>query len=213
MSKRILLAEDEPSTLLLITRALTKHGLEVEAVTDGQQALDAIRAHRPDLLILDLLMPVLDGWALLEVLQEDNTLKSLPVLVLSGAPKDGLQATKRFGVLFLVKPFDLPVLMAMIEYLTGIIEERARLQGALLAAQTLQHYIRNDLSLTRGYCEMLTSDPRLSESTRERAKLAYEGVEAACDKLDRLSRVTKVEIDHSLATELLAIPADGALAD
>lgn len=78
-------------------------------------------------------------------------------------------------------------------------EEAARLQGALLAARTMQHHLRNQLALTAGYSELLANDRRLPAALHAHAREAVAGVKAATETLDKLQRLTRLEEDSSLA--------------
>lgn len=80
---RILLADDEPDLLALLSRALEAAGFVVAAVGDGQQALDAVRASPPDLVILDLNMPRKDGYAVCRELKGDPAHQHLPIILLT----------------------------------------------------------------------------------------------------------------------------------
>jgi len=77
-------------------------------------------------------------------------------------------------------------------------EEAARLQGALLAAHTMQHHLRNQLALTAGYSERLANDPRLPAALQHQAWEALAGVRAATETLEKLQRITHLEEDRSL---------------
>jgi len=96
MPARILVAEDHSDARELITIVLEEEGFEVIGVEDGQAALDAIRAKRPDLVITDIQMPKLDGIDLIKALRGLPELISIPILVMtanhSGVIKDALDA-------------------------------------------------------------------------------------------------------------------------
>jgi CheY-like chemotaxis protein len=80
----VLVADDDDSVRRLVREALATDRVEVGEAADGEEALALIRAHRPDVLVLDLLMPGLDGFAVLEQIQDDPETKFLPVVVLTG---------------------------------------------------------------------------------------------------------------------------------
>ncbi|MEK8105890.1 response regulator [Micromonospora sp. M12] len=80
---RILLADDNADMRAYLTRLLTGQGWRVRAVTDGRQALDEIHRDPPDLVLTDVMMPVLDGFDLVRRLRADPATRALPVLVLS----------------------------------------------------------------------------------------------------------------------------------
>ena len=82
--KKILLVDDDEDMLALVSRWLTKGGYEVTTVTGGQDAIDEIRKNRPDLVLLDYVMPGMDGPATLEVIRSDEELKDIPVIFRTG---------------------------------------------------------------------------------------------------------------------------------
>lgn len=83
----ILVVEDEPEACDLLEMILKREGCEVLHARDGAEALEAARElPRPDLILLDLELPIMDGRSVLEALRSDPTTSSIPVVVLSGAP-------------------------------------------------------------------------------------------------------------------------------
>jgi PAS domain S-box-containing protein len=112
---RVLVADDNADMRDYVMRLLSSY-CEVEAVPDGQAALDAIRARIPDLLLTDVMMPRLDGFGLLAAIREDRSLRDLPVVMLSArageeAKVEGLDAGADD---YLVKPFSSRELKARI---------------------------------------------------------------------------------------------------
>lgn len=80
---KILVAEDDKFLSSAYRVKLTKAGYEVMTVLDGQQALEALKTFKADLIILDLMMPVKDGFAVLSDLDKDPELKKIPVIIAS----------------------------------------------------------------------------------------------------------------------------------
>ena len=86
--KNILLAEDDKFLSDVLKSKLEREGYGVVAVKDGQTALDALAISKPDLVLLDLMMPGKDGFSVLTTMQADSQLKSIPVYVLSNLGQD-----------------------------------------------------------------------------------------------------------------------------
>lgn len=105
--KRILVADDEPNIQTMVRLCLTTEGYEVHGVADGRAALDAIRRLAPDLLLLDLSMPVLDGMAVLSALQDLRAIPAVRVVVMTahGSVRTAVQAIRLGASDFLEKPF------------------------------------------------------------------------------------------------------------
>lgn len=113
---RILLADDNSDMRAYLSRLLAAQGWRVRSVTDGRQALDAIHREPPDLVLTDVMMPVLDGFDLVRRLRADPATRSLPVLVLSArAGEEASVAGLSLGADdYLVKPFAAAELIARI---------------------------------------------------------------------------------------------------
>lgn len=84
----LLIAEDDPDVLEAITTILRSRPYQVATARDGQQCLDMVRKRKPDLLILDLLMPRVDGFAVMRELQSDPAFTQLPIVVLTTVIED-----------------------------------------------------------------------------------------------------------------------------
>ncbi|MER6693154.1 SpoIIE family protein phosphatase [Streptomyces minutiscleroticus] len=113
---RVLVADDNADMREYLVRLLDSAGYQVDAVNDGLQALDAVRRNAPDLIVSDVMMPRLDGLALVEALRADTRTASVPVLLLSAragqeASIEGLQAGADD---YLVKPFAAAELLARV---------------------------------------------------------------------------------------------------
>ena len=108
---RILVVDDEPDILLLHRLNLEAAGHEVLLAAAGMQALERIAADRPDCVVLDVLMPVLDGWGVLEALQERTD--APPVLVVSAKSSAAdIEHALTIGAKgFLSKPFNAQMLL------------------------------------------------------------------------------------------------------
>jgi two-component system, OmpR family, KDP operon response regulator KdpE len=111
--ERILVVDDEPQIRRALRTALTGHGYEVELAETGELALAAIAANPPDLVLLDLVMPGVDG---LEVLRETRGWSRVPIVVLSarGQEQDKVQALDLGADDYLTKPFGMAELLARV---------------------------------------------------------------------------------------------------
>ncbi len=97
--KKIIFIEDEVDLKDLLKKKLENNGYEVDTAEDGEEGLNKIRAEKPDLILLDIIMPKKDGFEVMEELQEDEELRSIPVIIVSnsGQPVE-LERAKRLGV-------------------------------------------------------------------------------------------------------------------
>lgn len=109
--KRVLIVDDEEFVRLLVGQILGRSGYEVDFAADGEAALARIDAQRPDLVILDLMMPGLDGWAVLESMRERPDMPPVVVLTAHGN-YEAFTRVVRGGVCgYLSKPFSLDELL------------------------------------------------------------------------------------------------------
>jgi DNA-binding response OmpR family regulator len=105
---RVLLVDDERSIRTICRVNLEGDGLAVTEATDGSEALEAVKRERPSLVLLDVMMPGIDGWGVAEELAADDDTREIPVVFLSAraAPEDRVHAQELGAVGYVVKPFD-----------------------------------------------------------------------------------------------------------
>jgi two-component system cell cycle response regulator DivK len=89
---RILYVEDNDDNIYMLKHRLEGRDFEVLVARDGQTGIEAAREHRPDLILLDLGLPVLDGWETARLLKEDERTRSIPIIALSAHAMDGDRA-------------------------------------------------------------------------------------------------------------------------
>jgi len=106
--KHILLAEDDPQIARLIQFKLEKEGFRVTWVEDGQQALERVRHEAFDLILLDGMMPHLDGFQTLQALRQDGAFSAIPVVMLTakGQERDVQKGLDLGASDYIVKPFN-----------------------------------------------------------------------------------------------------------
>ncbi len=121
MSKKIVLAEDEPQIARLIEFKLKKEGYEVTWKENGEEALRAIKADKPDLILLDIMMPVMDGYEVLRRVKEDESLKDIPVIMLTARAqeKDVVKGIGSGAEDYITKPFHPAELLARVKRILG----------------------------------------------------------------------------------------------
>lgn len=113
-SRTILLVDDEPDLVQLVSVRLQAAGYQVITASDGQQALDAVKQTRPDLIILDLMLPKVDGYKVCRLLKFDDRYKKIPILVFTARAQDGdiRLATECGADAYLTKPFEAQTLLS-----------------------------------------------------------------------------------------------------
>lgn len=106
---KILLADDDMDMLNMVKKGLEGIDAEIEVAMDGREAVRLARQNRPDLIVLDVMMPGMSGWEVCKAIREDETLRKTPVLMLTGIGEKLNELTSPlYGAdAYLDKPFDL----------------------------------------------------------------------------------------------------------
>jgi len=114
---KILVVDDEIHILKIIDYKLRTAGYTVIAATDGLEGLEKARVERPDLILLDVMMPRMDGFQALEALKRDPTTKAIPVFMLTvkGKEMDRLRGLQMGIAAYITKPFSPNALLARID--------------------------------------------------------------------------------------------------
>ena len=117
--KRVLVIDDDLPLRGMLAAALRQHGFQVLLAGDGAEGQRALTIHKPDLVLLDLAMPNVNGWDFLQRLRETGHLGTTPIIVVSAHLRIDPQAVLQMGVsAILPKPFNLPDLINLIEHLS-----------------------------------------------------------------------------------------------
>lgn len=158
MSKMILIIEDEESIQNIIKAFLEDAGYTVVLAADGLEGIEQFRANKPDLVLLDLMLPKIDGFAVCEILRKESR---VPIIMLTALDDDDSQM-KGFDALaddYITKPFSMPVVMKHIE----AVLRRAE-QGAGVETNILRY---KDLTLDADSFTVLVKDESVSLTIRE----------------------------------------------
>ena len=120
MEKKVLIIDDEPEMIKMISYALEKAGFKTATCDSGKQALAAISTHKPDLLILDVMLPGIDGYSLGQQIAENPETKTLPVIILTALePSKPLFQKFPQVVSFMTKPCDVDALVSQAQKAVG----------------------------------------------------------------------------------------------
>jgi len=115
--KKILVVDDEEDILHFLELVLREKGYDVITAQGGHDALTQAQLQRPDLVLLDIMMPQMDGWEVLKLLRIDEETAGIPVAMLSARTeaKDRVQGLQEGAVDYICKPFSLQELLTKIE--------------------------------------------------------------------------------------------------
>lgn len=118
--KKILIVDDEPNIVMSLEYTFKKNNFEVFIARDGQEALDILKNALPDIIILDVMMPNVDGYDTLEQIKEDDRLKNIKVIFLSAKNKEkDIERGLAVGAdLYMTKPFSVKKLVEHVNELT-----------------------------------------------------------------------------------------------
>lgn len=121
MSKRILIVDDEPNIAISVEFLMRREGFEVLVARDGEDGLARIRADRPDLVVLDVMMPKLDGFEVCRAVRADPTLAGVRILMLTakGRPAEIAKGLSLGADAYIPKPFSTRELVAKVKELLG----------------------------------------------------------------------------------------------
>ena len=121
-NKRILCIEDEAEMIDLIRLILSRRGYEVQGANGGKEGIDLVRQEKPDLVLLDLMMPDMDGWEVYQQMKADEATRDIPVIVVTAKAQSidkvlGLHIAKVDD--YIAKPFSPQELLTSVEEVLG----------------------------------------------------------------------------------------------
>ncbi len=112
----VLIVDDIPVNIILLKTMLTRTNVGILTATNGEEALETVRKSKPDLLLLDIQMPVMNGWEVLKAINDDPELKGIPVIVVSAftSPEDIEQSMRLGAAGFIKKPVIMDILLSSV---------------------------------------------------------------------------------------------------
>lgn len=121
MGKKILIVDDEPEILMLVSARLKASGYDVVTASDGQEGLDKAKAEMPDIMLLDVMMPKMDGYKVCGLLKADTRYQKIPIVMFTAragsADEEMREDVGANG--YLSKPLDSEAMLKLIEELLG----------------------------------------------------------------------------------------------
>ena len=169
---RILVVDDQPINVQLLKRKLERSELDVSTANNGLEALEQVRLHKPDLILLDLMMPDMDGIEVCERLQASSETRSIPVIFVTArtTKENKLEGLAVGAVDYITKPIDLDETVARVQTqlrFAAINRENLELQRRLeesrrsatigAVAQGIAHNLNNLLGVVIGYLDLIKS--------------------------------------------------------
>ncbi len=223
----ILVVDDTPANLRLLAQLLTEHGYKVRAVLNGQRAIAAAQAQVPDLILLDVMMPELDGYAVCQRLKSLPVIDEVPVIFISALDEadDKVRAFAAGGVDYVTKPFEPREVLARVEthltlhrlthQLASVNDEQAQQLAELAArneeldafAHTVAHDIKSPMAVISGYADLLleAGDDLPAAKRQEALSSISRGTQKIVNIIDELLLLAGVR-----KTEVQLVPMDMA---
>ena len=117
MAKSIVVADDDPDILSIVAMSLETQGYDVYKAANGREAVDLVRDHHPDLIILDMMMPVMSGYEAIVELKADDSTNGIPIIGLSAkAMATDMERATDVGIDgYITKPFRIAQVLSVIE--------------------------------------------------------------------------------------------------
>jgi two-component system sensor histidine kinase/response regulator len=204
----LLVVDDEETDIRVLGSMLEKLGFEILPATDGQTALKVLSVRRPDLILLDLLMPGMDGYEVCRRIQENPEWAEIPIIFLSAASDKNLvvRALEGGGVDFLTKPFSKAELISRVR--THLMLKTARDHAKRLAQDkdellgVISHYLQNHLAGMQMSAQRLHE--RIQNADDPKLKLMVENIRSASSQMRAFVRafLANAVADHGLVIKL-----------
>ena len=214
----ILVVDDTVENLQLLSTMLQAHGYEVRPVTNGRDALVAARSEPPELVLLDVSMPEMDGYEVCARLKESAELREIPVIFLTAlsSTADKVKAFEVGGADYVTKPFQLDEVLARIRVHVALRRSRLELQASYERLRGLErlredlvqmvvHDMRSPISALLGLLDVIRTDPACTlgeDATKdlEYAVQAAAGLNGLANDLLDVSRLeeNKLPLDRGL---------------
>ncbi len=201
-SARILVVDDQPINVQLLRRKLERGGLEVTTATNGLEALESVKAHKPDLILLDLMMPDMDGLEVCQRLQASSETRSIPVIFVTArtTKESKLEGLAVGAVDYITKPIDLDETVARVQTqlrFAAINRENLELQRRLeesrraatigAVAQGIAHNLNNLLGVVIGYLDLVKSGYDKPASVKKNAQHVDDAIQRIVGIVRQLS--------------------------
>jgi CheY-like chemotaxis protein len=198
----ILVVDDQPINVQLLKRKLEREGIEVTAAYSGAEALEIVKMIKPDLILLDVMMPDMDGIEVCERIQNDEATRSIPIIfVTARTSKEGkLEGLGVGAVDYITKPIDLDETLARVQTqlrFVAINREMIDLQRRLVEArraatigavtQGIAHNLNNLLGVVIGYLDLIKAYYDKPEQVKKNAMHVEEAVHRIVSIIKQLS--------------------------
>jgi two-component system sensor histidine kinase/response regulator len=233
---KILVVDDQPINVQLLKRKLEREGIQVATAYTGQEALEIVKREQPDLILLDVMMPDMDGIEVCQRLQENEDTRSIPVIFITArSSKEGkLEGLGVGAVDYITKPIDLDETLARVQTQLRFVvinREMIELQSRLVEArrtatigaitQGIAHNLNNLLGVVMGYLDLVKSHCDKPNDVKDNARQAEIAAQRIITIIKQLSSVAgkgpvslvKCNLQHLLEGSVLRYQADNEITE
>ncbi len=216
----ILIVDDTLENLQLLSNTLSDQGYKIRGAAKGQMAIRTARSFPPDLILLDIKMPEMDGYEVCEHLKADEQTRDIPVIFISALDEviDKVRAFQVGGVDYITKPFHVEEVLARIEHQLMIqrlstqlqeqnkqlqqeIQERQKAEQAAAAANrakseflaNMSHELRTPLNAILGFTQLMNRNPQLTAEQRDFLEIINGSGEHLLELIDDILDLSKIE--------------------
>jgi len=201
---KILVVDDQPINVQLLKRKLERESIQVSTAYTGQDALELVKHEKPDLILLDVMMPDMDGIEVCQRLQENDDTRSIPVIFITArSSKEGkLEGLGVGAVDYITKPIDLDETLARVQTqlrFVAVNREMLDLQRRLVEArrtatigavtQGIAHNLNNLLGVVMGYLDLIRTHHTKADLVKENTQHAEAAVQRIITIIKQLGHV------------------------
>jgi signal transduction histidine kinase len=195
---RILIVDDTSHIVSLLKHYIRKGGYEVVEASDGREALEVVRLEAPDLILLDAVMPGIDGFDVCQELRGNSKTRFIPIIMVTALNEisDKVKALESGVDDFLTKPVDETILVAKVRSLLRAKHEREELEHLKADfASILAHDLRAPLTNILGFAELLLTQKgrRLHDQQRQFVEIIFDSGEKMLDQINNFLDYSKIE--------------------
>ena len=213
MKPRILVADDDEKNLLLLTSKLASEGYEVESALDGREAVEKTMTFHPDLVILDVMMPVMSGYEALRRLKSSEATRYIPIIMLTARTEveDKVMGLELGAEDYIAKPYSLSEVSARVKSLLRMralqkmLRESEKLAALGEMVDGIAHEIRNPLTTIGGIARRLC-EKETDEVHRNYSRMiirAVERMEMMLQRIDEYKNVLVSKFEKADINELI----------
>ena len=168
-NSKILIVDDEPTNIFVLEGVLTANNFNVIVATNGKQALQMVKSEKPDIVMLDIMMPEISGIEVLKILMADNETAELPVLMVSAkTDAEDIELAMNIGAIdYIAKPFNDIELLARVRSAIRLKKQMDKLkelnESKSNFIRVVSHDLRTPFASITGFADILLNDPDLKK--------------------------------------------------